>query len=112
MVGMKPKEKEDVMPTTEKCKTFGTVSASTTKANQDEQQVIDGATANQEKTISLELGDLMPKLEQIDKKLKYSEKDRQEIKSETRHNLGRSVLGGFRKVLGQNEVSQHLSEGS
>ena len=112
MVGMKPKEKEDVMPTTEKCKTFGTVSATTTKANQDEQQVIDGATANQEKTISLELGDLMPKLEQIDKKLKYSEKDRQEVKSETRHNLGRSVLGGFRKVLGQNEVSQHLSEGS
>ena len=60
------------MPTTEKCKTFGTVSATTTKANQDEEQVIDGATANQEKTTSLELGDLMAKLEQIDKKLKYS----------------------------------------
>ena len=32
MVGMKPKEKEEVIPTTEKGKTFGTVSAITTEA--------------------------------------------------------------------------------
>ena len=86
MVGMKPKEKEEVMPTTEKGKTFGTISAITTEAKQDEEQVTHGATANQEKIISLELGEvganlanlanlakLMAKLEQIDKKLKYSE---------------------------------------
>ena len=38
------------------------------------------------KTTSLELGDLMAKLEQIDKKLKCSEKDGQELKKEVRHN--------------------------
>ena len=80
MVGMKPREKEEVIPTTEKSKTFGTVSAITTEAKQDEEQVTHGATAKQEKTISLELGDLMTKLEQINKKLKYSEEDRQELK--------------------------------
>ena len=39
-------------------------------------------SANQEKTTSVELGDLMEKLEQIEKKLKYSEGDRQELKRE------------------------------
>ena len=79
MVGMKPREKEEVAPTTEKGKTFETVSAITTEANQDDDQfelvatanheatVNNGATANQEKTTSLELGDSMAKLEQIDK---------------------------------------------
>ena len=90
MVGMKPKEKEEMMPTTEKGKTFGTISAITTEAKQDEEQVTHGATANQEKIISLELGEvganlanlakLMAKLEQIDKKQKYSEEDRQDLK--------------------------------
>ena len=42
-------------------------------------QVTHGATANEEKTISLELGDLMAKLEQFDKKLKYSKEDRQKL---------------------------------
>ena len=32
---MKPREKEEVVPTTEKSKTFGTVSAITTEAKQD-----------------------------------------------------------------------------
>ena len=79
MVGKKPKDKEEVIPTTEKSQTFGTVSAITTEAKQDEDQVTHGAAANQKKTSSLELGDLMAKLEQIDKKLKYSEEDRQEL---------------------------------
>ena len=69
MVGMKPKEKEEVMPTTEKGKTFGTVSALTTETKQDKEQVRHGAN-------SFELGELMAKLEQIDKKLKYSKEDR------------------------------------
>ena len=84
MVGMKPKEKKEVIPTTAKGKTFGTVSAITTEAKQDEEQITHGATANQEKTTSLELGDLMAKLEQIDKTLKHSEEDHQELKSEVR----------------------------
>ena len=79
------------MPTTEKCKTFGTGSANTKQAKQDQEQVTHGATANQEKTISLELGDFMAKMEQIDcekilAKLKYCEEDHQDLKSEIRHN--------------------------
>ena len=49
MVGMKPKEKEEVIPTTEKGKTFGTVSAITFEAKQDKEQITHGATPNQEK---------------------------------------------------------------
>ena len=37
-------------------------------------------------TTSLELSDLMAKLEQIDKKLKCSEEDRQMLKKELRYN--------------------------
>ena len=69
MVGMKPREKEEVVQTTEKSKTFGTVSAITTEAKHDDEQVKSGATANHEKATSLELGDLMAKLEQLDKKI-------------------------------------------
>ena len=39
MVGMKPREKEDAVLTTEKSKTFGTVSAITTEAKHDDEQV-------------------------------------------------------------------------
>ena len=49
MVRMKPKEKEEVIPATKKGKTFGTVSAITTQAKQDVEQVTQGATANQAK---------------------------------------------------------------
>ena len=37
MVGMKPREKEEVVQTTEKSKTIGTVSAITTEAKQDDE---------------------------------------------------------------------------
>ena len=95
MVGMKPREKEEVIPTTEKGKIFETVSAITTEAKQDEEQVTHGATANQEKTISLELSDLMAKLEQIDKKLKYSEEDRQKLKRKMRYNKNENLENYF-----------------
>ena len=49
MVGMKPREKEEVVPTTEKSKTFRTVSAITTEAKQDDEQIKCEATANHEK---------------------------------------------------------------
>ena len=73
MVGMITKEKEEVITMPVKSKTFGTVSAITTEFKQDKEQVTQEATANQEKQTmeskvpSLELGDFMAKLEQIDK---------------------------------------------
>ena len=39
MVRMKPREKEEIAPTTEKCKTFGTVSAIATEDNREDDQV-------------------------------------------------------------------------
>ena len=110
MVGMKPKEKEEVMPTTEKGKTFGTVSAITTEAKQDEEQVTHGATANQKKTTSLALGNLMAKLEQIDKKMKYSEEDRQELKREVRHNKTENLDNYFVLARATEEKLQQMSD--
>ena len=110
MVGMKPNEKEEVMPTTEKGKKFGTVSAITTEAKQDEEQVTHGATANQEKTTSLELGDLMAKLDQIDKKMKYSEKDRQELKRDVRHNKNENLDNYFVLARATEEKLQQMSD--
>ena len=79
---------KEVVQTTEKSKTFGTVSAITTEAKQDGEQIKSGASANHEEATSLELGDLMAKLEQIDKKLKCSEEDRQMLKKEIRYKTG------------------------
>ena len=110
MVGMKPEEKEEVLPTTEKGKTFGTVSAITTEANQDEEQITHGATANQEKTTSLELGDLMAKLEQIDKTLKHSEEDRQELKREVRHNKNEYLDNHFVLASAMEEKLHQMSD--
>ena len=76
MLGMKPREKEEVVSATEKGKTFGTVSTITTETNQDKEQVTQKTVGNQEKRVtksrasSVALGDLMTKFEQIDKKLK------------------------------------------
>ena len=91
MVGMKSRDAAAEEPKAEKGRTFGTVSTITTEANQHENQVkqrtadTDGATPNQEKTTPLELGELMAKLDQIDKKLKHSEEDREVIKKELRY---------------------------
>ena len=43
------------------------------------------------KTASLKLGDLMAKLEQIDKTLKCSEEGRLELKKEVRHNKNENL---------------------
>ena len=81
MVGMKSRDILTEEPKAEKAKTFGTVCTITTEANQDDDQVKQGAAANNmakaghEITTPLELGDLMAKLDQIDKKLKHSEED-------------------------------------
>ena len=92
MVEMKSRDIVTEEPKTEKGKTFGTVSTKTTATDQDEDQVKLGAatnnraTADHETTTSLELGDLMGKLDQIDKRLKHSEEDREVIKKELRYN--------------------------
>ena len=109
MVGMKPREKEEVIPTTEKSKLFGTVSPITTEAKQEEEQVTHGATANHEKTISFQLGDLMAKLEQIDKKLKYSEEDRQELKREIRYNKNENLDNCFNLARATEVKLQQMS---
>ena len=79
MVGMKLRDIVEEEQKAEKGKTFGTVSTRTTEANRDEDQAkhgataSDGATADHETTTPLELGDLMAKLDQIDRRLKCSE---------------------------------------
>ena len=110
MVGMKQREKEEVVQTTEKNETFGTVSAITTEARQDDDQIKSGATASHEKTSSLELGDLMAKLEQIDKKLKCSEEDRQMLKKEIRYNKNENLDNFFNLARATEEKLQQMSE--
>ena len=120
MVGMKPREKEEITPTTEKGKTFGTVSAITTEDNQDDHQVEFVATAsyeatvkngaNQDKTTFLELGDLRAKLEQIDKKLKCSEEDQQMVKNEIRYNKRESLDNCFNLAKATEERLHQMSD--
>ena len=88
MVGIKSRDVLAEEPNVEKGKTFGTVSTITKEANQEEQGAAasNRATADHETTTPLELGDLMAKLDQIDKKLKHSEEDREVIKKELRYN--------------------------
>ena len=80
---MKPSEKEEITTVTEKSKTFGTVLTITTETRKGKEEATQEATASQDKradgtkTASVELGDLMTKLSEIDKKLKCSEEARQ-----------------------------------
>ena len=50
-----------------------------------------GRQLTMKKTTSLELSDLMAKLEQIDKKLKCSEEDRQMLKKELHYDTTRTT---------------------
>ena len=91
MVGIKTKENMTEEPKAERARTFGTVSTKTTEANPREEQTKAEATAKDRPTAdheeaTLELGDLMAKLNQIDKKLKHSEEDREVIRKELRYN--------------------------
>ena len=91
MVGIKTKQNVTEEPKAERARTFGTVSTKTTEANPREEQTKAEATAEERPTAdheeaTLELGDLMAKLNQIDKKLKHSEEDREVIRKELRYN--------------------------
>ena len=74
-----------------------------------EATVSNKATANQEKTTFLELGDLMAKLEQIDKELKCSEEDRKMLKKEIRYNKSESLVNCFNLAKATEERLQQMS---
>ena len=94
MVGMKPRDKEEAKTATDKSKTFGADSAITMEAGQGKHQ---GTAGNPERHLAeskaplVELVDLLLKLEQLDKKLKCSEEDRQEMRKELRHNKNENL---------------------
>ena len=72
MVGMKSRDAAVEETKAEKCETFGTVSTRTTDTDQNEDQIRPGTATNNRTTTdhgttTLELGDLMAKLDQIDK---------------------------------------------
>ena len=116
VVGMKSRDIVEEEPKAEKGKTFGTVSTITTEANQDDDQVNHGATASHgataghETTTPLELGDLMAKLDQIDKKLKCSEEDREVIKKEIRYNKNEYLDNYFNLARATEEKLQQMSD--
>ena len=116
MVGMKPKDKEEVVPTNENGKLFGTVSAITTEANQNNEQIEQGETADQgatahhEKTTSLELGNLIAKIDQNDKKLTCSEENRQVLKKKLRYNKNKTLDIYFNLARATEEKLQQMSD--
>ena len=91
MVGMKSRDNTAEESKTERARTFGTVGTKATEADLKEEQARTEATAENRTTAdhetpTLELGDLMTKLNQIDKKLKYSEEDIDSIRKELKYN--------------------------
>ena len=116
MFGMKSRDIVTEEPKTEKGKTFGTVPTKTTVTKQDEDQVKQGAAANSratadhETTTSLELGDLMAKLDQIDKRLKHSEEDREVIKKELRYNKDEYLDNYFNLAKATEEKLHQMSD--
>ena len=82
MVGMKSRDAVAEELKAERGNKFGTVLTKTTDADQSKEQARQETADNNRATVdhettSLELGDLMAKLEQIDKKLKQGEEDRE-----------------------------------
>ena len=99
----------------ERGKTFGTVLTKTTGADQSEDQARPETADNNRATVdlettSLELGDLMAKLEQIDKKLKHSEEDREVIRKELRYNKHEYLDSYFNLGRATEEKIQQMSD--
>ena len=91
MVVMKSRDNTAEESETERARTFGTVSTKAAEADLKEEQARTEATPENRttahhETATLELGYLMTKLNQIDKKLKYSEEDRDLIRKELKYN--------------------------
>ena len=115
MVGIKTKENGTEEPKAERARTFGTVSTKTTEANPREEQTRAEATAEERPTAdheeaTLELGDLMAKLNQIDKKLKHSEEDREVIRKELRYNKNEYLDSYFNLAKATEERLKEMSD--
>ena len=99
----------------EKSKTFGTVSTRTTETDQNEDQkkqgpATDYRTTTDHGTTTLELSDLMAKLDQIDEKLKHSEEDRNVIRKEMRNNKHEPLDNYFHLARATEEKLQQMSD--
>ena len=115
MVGIKTKENMTEEPKAERARTFGTVSTKTTEANPREEQTKAEATAKDRPTAdheeaTIELGDLMAKLNQIDKKLKHSEEDREVIRKELRYNKHEYLDSYFNLAKATDERLKEMSD--
>ena len=115
MVGFKSKDSTAEESKTERARTFGTVSTKATEAGQKEEQAGAEAMAEDRRTAdheiaTLELGDLMTKLNQIDKKLKYSEEDRDLIKKELKYNKHEYLDSYFNLAKATDERLQQMSD--
>ena len=115
MVGMKSRDAAVEETKAEKGKTFGTVSTRTTDTDQNEDQIRPGTAANNRTTTdhgtaTLELGDLMAKLDQIDKKLKHSEEDRDVIRREIRNTKNEYLDSYFNLARATEERLQQMSD--
>ena len=114
MVGMKSKDNTAEESQTGRARTFGTVSTKATEADPKEEQARKEATAGNKttadhETATLELGDLMTKLNQIDKRLKYSEEDRDLIKKELKYNKHEYLDSYFNLAKATDERLQQMS---
>ena len=115
MVGMKSRDAAVEETKAEKGKTFGTVSTKTTDTDQNEDQIRPGTatinrTTTDHGTATLELGDLMAKLDQIDKKLKHSEEDRDVMRREIRNNKHEYLDSYFNLARATEERLQQMSD--
>ena len=115
MVGMKPRV-EEATTASEKSKTFGTVSTITTETRKGMGEASQVTAVSSEertketRTTSVELGDLMTKLNEIDKKLKCSEEDRLELKKEIRHNKNENLDNYFCLARATEDKLQQMSD--
>ena len=115
MVGIKSKDNTAEESQTERARTFGTLSTKATEADLKEEQArteeaAENKTTADHETAALELGDLMTKLYQIDKKLKYSEEDRDLIRKELKYNKHEYLDSYFNLAKATDERLQQMSE--
>ena len=115
MVEMKSRDAAAEETKAKKSKIFGKVSTRTTDTDQNEDQIRPGTATNNRTTTdhgttNLELGDLMANLDQIDKKLKHSEEDREVIKKELRYNKHEYLVNYFNLARATEEKIQQMSD--
>ena len=115
MVGMRSRDAAVEATKAEKSKTFRTVSTRTTETDQNEDQkkpgpATDYRTTTDHGTTTLELSDLMAKLDQIDEKLEHSEEDRNVIRKEMRDNKHEYLDNYFHLARATEEKLQQMSD--